>query len=111
MTIMKNQASTNSDQLKEMIGVVAYEIVAIVTADLITILKRLGGNNEAAVLASLDGYILALSRIIEKPIAWKCISQAFKQMNVEIPEKYYIVFNDVNVVDGIVREAVPKAGK
>ena len=90
---MTNPSLKNSDQLKEMVGIVAYEITKNVTEDLISILQRLGGNNENAVLASMDGYVLALSRILEKPIAWKCISEAFRQMNISIPEKYYVVFN------------------
>lgn len=40
----------------------------------------------------LEGYILALSRIMKHKDAWDCIQSAFKESNDHIPKKYYRLF-------------------
>ena len=41
---------------------------------------------------SIDGYILCLSRIIAKDIAWKCIVRAFGDKGEPVPTRYQQLF-------------------
>ena len=91
---MSNQIS---DQLKEMLGVVAFEMVNVITDDLSGLLeKKQSQKNEAAkasMEAAVDGYLLALSRILEPKVSWQCIVESFRRNNLIIPSKYYKLFS------------------
>ena len=100
MTLDEKQESKESKEskefaskIKELVGVVSFEIGTLVTDDLCSILERKGEDNVAVVDAAMDGYILALSRIVETQVAWRCICDSFRNQDKEIPDRYYKVFN------------------
>lgn len=89
----KSSEKEISQQLKEMVGIIGFEMIHTITTDVATFLKRRTDQNADKVEAALDGYMLALSRIIEKNVAWKCVEEAFSSQNVDVPTKYYDLFN------------------
>ena len=41
---------------------------------------------------SLDGYVLALSRLMKHDTAWKCLVEAFSSKGESIPKRFYPMF-------------------
>jgi len=41
---------------------------------------------------SIDGYILCLSRIISRDVAWKCMEKAFGEKGEPVPSRYQKLF-------------------
>ena len=42
----------------------------------------------------LDGYILALSRLMKHDTAWKCLVEAFSSKGESIPKRFYPLFGN-----------------
>lgn len=40
----------------------------------------------------LDGYVLALSRLMKHKTAWKCLVESFSSRNESIPKRFYKLF-------------------
>jgi hypothetical protein len=40
----------------------------------------------------LNGYILALSRLMKHDTAWKCLIEAFSAKSESIPKRFYVLF-------------------
>lgn len=72
-------------KITEMLGfmsVLAYEGIK---EDIRSFLKE-GYQKE------LDGYVLALSRMMKHKDAWDCIYNAFKETSNHLPNRYYKLF-------------------
>ena len=82
-----------SAQFKEMLGVLGTEMRDTIVDDLHFILSKRNDKNQELVNSAMDAYVLALSRIIELPIGWRCVNEAYKRCNETVPEKYYEIFN------------------
>lgn len=68
-----------------MLGITSMGMVDVIVSDIRELLGRNQWN-------SLNGYVLCLSRIISKEVAWKCITEGFKECKESIPQKYYKAF-------------------
>ena len=94
---MKTKSSEQVNQIKEMAGIAIYEINNIIVDDLFELLSQkkqtLDEHQIKIIDAAFDGYILALSRILELKKGWTCITNVFNLINEKIPQKYYQVFN------------------
>lgn len=69
-----------------LLGINSLGMVETIIADISELLSR----NE---WKSLNGYVLALSRIISHEVAWKCITESFRQSKESVPKKFYEVFS------------------
>lgn len=69
-----------------MLGITSVGMVETIISDVKELLNRNQWD-------SLDGYILCLSRIVAKEIAWKCITESFKECKESIPQKYFKAFD------------------
>lgn len=57
-----------------------------------TIMSDIGQMLDKKMYHELDGYILALSRIMRHDMAWQCIVHVFADKNEPVPAKYYPQF-------------------
>lgn len=85
----------NLSNIKKSLGIIAFEMVDTIRSDIENVLKNETNENKELTRYMMNGYVLALSRILEKDVAWQCICSSYKKMNVEIPEEYYNVFGIV----------------
>lgn len=83
----------NSSELNEMIGFVGITMASNIVDDLVAALSRRNDKNVALVDSFIDGYVLAISRLVELEVGWNCIVQSYGKCKQDIPEKYKIVFN------------------
>ena len=79
-SIHEEQAS-----LAATLGIASIGMVEIITHDISQMIEKEQRH-------SLDGYILCLSRIISKEIAWKCITRAFVIKGEPVPTKYQLIY-------------------
>ena len=84
--------ATNSNQMQQMIGIIANEMKEIIKDDLSTMVAQLDSPNQKLIKVALDAYVLALSRIVEFKVAWECIESVFKNNHRDIPSTYYEIF-------------------
>lgn len=66
-------------------GINAIGMVEIIVHDIKKMIDKEQRN-------SIDGYILCLSRIISKDIAWRCITKAFHDKSEPVPSRYQKLF-------------------
>ena len=91
---MKSQKSEAIQKdLKEMVGIVKEEMNRTIREDMVTILSRKTAKNEKNVEAAMDGYVLAISRLMETNLAWMCLLEAYHKCKQEVPHKYFKIFN------------------
>lgn len=57
-----------------------------------TIMSDIGRMLDKKLFTELDGYVLALSRIMRHDMAWQCIIHVFADKNEPVPAKYYSQF-------------------
>lgn len=81
MNQRKTAPNESAKIIAEMLGFVAREAKETIISDIIFMLNK-NLNKE------LDGYVYALSRIIEKKLMHECVTDAFLKCNIPIPEKY-----------------------
>ena len=89
----KNSEKDLAIQLKEILGVVGFEMINTIVDDILNFLRKRTDNNLIVIEAALDGYVLSLSRILESTIAFQCVCEAFKKFDTSVPPKYYRLFN------------------
>lgn len=77
--------NTPDNSVSQMLGFIASSALEGIVSDINNML-----NNE--LFTELDGYVLALSRIVKHEIAWVCIKQAFEQSHQHLPKRYYSLF-------------------
>lgn len=79
-----NQKKPNNDAAKivaEVLGFISREAKD-------TIIKDISFMLEKELSKELDGYVYALTRIVEKTLMKECIIEAFAKCNMPIPDKY-----------------------
>lgn len=74
------------DAIANMLGLMGANAVESIMSDITKMLDR-------NMRDTLDGYVLALSRIIRHDLAWKCIVHSFADANIPIPQGYYRQFD------------------
>jgi len=76
------KSSVKSEDVVAMIGLMGAFAMETVVTDL----SRMIDKN---LRKEVDGYVLALSRIMRRDFAWECIKNVFKSKNEPIPAEYY----------------------
>jgi len=80
-----------SNEMKKAIGILGSEMREIIVNDMVGFLKKRNQKNALFIEAALDGYVLALSRILELEVGWQYVNEVYK--NESVPVKYYSLFN------------------
>lgn len=81
----KPDRKEQKDSIATMLGLMGSIAIESIMADL----KRM---IEKSMHKEIDGYVLALSRIMRHDLAWQCIVQSFSESNEPIPSQYYSEF-------------------
>ena len=81
----KPTSKEKKDAVASMLGLMGSIAVETIMSDISRMLDK-------KLFTELDGYVLALSRIMRHDMAWQCIIHVFTDKNEPIPTKYYSEF-------------------
>ena len=84
------QPPADSKSVATMLGLMGSMATEMIISDLGTMIDK-------KMQAQLDGYVLALSRIMRHDIAWQCVVKAFSDKKMSIPEKYGPQFGNLPI--------------
>jgi len=74
--------------ISQALGILGSAMTEIIASDI-------GQMIERDMRKEIDGYVLALSRIMRHDLGWKCIQNAFASKQETVPAKYKSQFNDM----------------
>jgi len=74
--------------ISQALGILGSTMTEIITSDI-------GQMIERDMRKEIDGYVLALSRIMRHDLGWKCVQNAFASKQETVPSKYKPQFNDM----------------
>lgn len=86
MQKQSQDASKDASKVAAILGFIGSSAAEMVTKDIEKLLDR-------NMLKELDGYVLAISKIMKHEIGWQCIVEAFAQKGKSIPQDYFKQFN------------------
>lgn len=81
----KTKETIAANEVSQMLGFIGSMAVDVVFSDL----KQMIEKNKRT---EIDGYVLALSRIMKHDIAFECIEHAFREKGEPMPKKYRSLF-------------------
>lgn len=81
----KHKETIPANEVSQMLGFIGSMAVDVVFNDL----KQMIEKNKRA---EIDGYVLALSRIMKHEIALECVEHAFREKGEPLPKKYNSLF-------------------
>jgi len=80
--------SQSNSSISQVLGIIGSTMTEVIESDI-------GKMIERDLRQEIDGYVLALSRIMRHDLGWKCILNAFASKQETVPAKYKSYFNDL----------------